>query len=355
MEIDGFFGNYEQLVLDGYLNKSTLGDLVLYNYTDRTTYDRYWTKETLESRGIVYNVKTKECVARPFPKFFNFNEHETTRIEALPEQGFIATEKLDGSLGILFRHEGNYRVTTRGSLHSEQGKIATEMLSQYRLSEVPERLTLCLEIIYPENRVVINYGDRRGLVLLAAFDRHSGEELPWQSLVDLSWMMRMSLPQVYDDSLSSLLAQRLSIPHSNEGWVLRFENGLRVKVKGEDYLRLAKIKATMGPLSIWEAMVVDKIEEYLEELPEELQREAESIFIKLVSLHASLVSEAQLIAKRHNIHLLSLRDKAAIKAMALTIQKEAPEHLRGYLFSIVRGKADKKILLKQIRPRGNVL
>jgi len=38
-------------------------------------------------------------------------------------------------------------------------------------------LTLCFEIILPEYRIVVDYGSREDLVLLAAFDTATGEEI----------------------------------------------------------------------------------------------------------------------------------------------------------------------------------
>ena len=59
----------EDLTRDGYLRKVTNGDLVLFNYTDKTTFERAWqTKYTLHSRGLILNKNTGEVVAKCFPK-----------------------------------------------------------------------------------------------------------------------------------------------------------------------------------------------------------------------------------------------------------------------------------------------
>ena len=106
MLLNADFAALDALVAEGLLGRSELGPLVLYNYTDKCTYERAWTSITMACRGLVFDRHTGECVARPFAKFFNLDEHETTRLAALPiGAGFTAFEKLDGSLGIMFLHE----------------------------------------------------------------------------------------------------------------------------------------------------------------------------------------------------------------------------------------------------------
>lgn len=68
------FEPYEKLVESKYLNKQEMGDLVLYNYSDLTTFSREWNKYTIESRGLILNKVNGETVARPFSKFMNATE-----------------------------------------------------------------------------------------------------------------------------------------------------------------------------------------------------------------------------------------------------------------------------------------
>lgn len=348
------FKALDELVEQGYLTRSTLDHLSLYNYTDKATYDRHWVPETLNNRGAVYDSKTGECVARPFPKFFNLDEHDSTRLATLPRDGFTAFEKLDGSLGILFRHKGKLRVTTRGSLHSDQGAKATEMLAKYNVEKtLGDRITLLFEIIYPSNRIVVPYGEREDLVLIGAYDRVSGDEMPWDWCVAAAATFGMPTAKVYQHSFDELQSQRATMPYTDEGWVLRYPNGLRVKMKGADYLRIHKIISCMGPLAIWEAMMANRIGDYLTEIPEEMRAEAEEIYSALRSQFDALAGEADRLTVDLALRSTNVKDGAATKSAALAIQKNAPEHLRGYLFSVMRGKEDPTILLKHIRPDGN--
>src|SRR5690606_34703132 len=87
-----------------------------------------------------------------------------------------------GSLGILFTPPGKAtraEITTRRRFYSPQGVVATEMLHEkYSHFNAPNRYTLLFEIVYPENRIIVDYGDTEDLVLLGGVDNRSGKPLP---------------------------------------------------------------------------------------------------------------------------------------------------------------------------------
>ena len=91
-------------------------DLLLFNYTPHTQYNKYWTPETLCARGLITDLEGN-IVAFPFPKFFNLHEYD----DELPELPFEVYEKMDGSLGIIYFVNGEPRIATRGSFESDQG------------------------------------------------------------------------------------------------------------------------------------------------------------------------------------------------------------------------------------------
>lgn len=94
---------------------------VVYNYKriEQNVYFRI--PATALFRGSVlrvYNNGEARQVAFPFAKFFNVNETSATRVDALPRERFIATEKLDGTLVIVWvdPDTGELRFNTRGML-----------------------------------------------------------------------------------------------------------------------------------------------------------------------------------------------------------------------------------------------
>ena len=86
--------------------------LLLYVYSDRCVYDAAWDEVTIAARGLILDPAARRIVATPFPKFFNLGEGTQT----LPDLPFETTEKLDGSLIIIFHH-------ARAVAHSHQGRL----------------------------------------------------------------------------------------------------------------------------------------------------------------------------------------------------------------------------------------
>ena len=114
-------------------------------------------------------------IARPLPKFFNLSEYQGTIPDGVPN----IYEKLDGSLIILFHYQGEWEVASRGSFASEQAQMARVLLANYQadLGTIDREYTYLFEIIYPSNRIVVDYGSSRRLVLLAAVHTQTGVEL----------------------------------------------------------------------------------------------------------------------------------------------------------------------------------
>ena len=88
---------------------------------------------SLISRGLILDPVQRLVIATPFPKFFNFNEGGV----ALPDEPFTVSEKLDGSLGILFHHQGKWRITTRGRLEQPARRLGDGASAWPRRSLAP--------------------------------------------------------------------------------------------------------------------------------------------------------------------------------------------------------------------------
>src|SRR5689334_14744679 len=91
--------------------------LTILNYTERCQYERgLWNDVTLACRGLIFNDQ-REVVARPFRKFFNYGQSEAPTFELT--EPCEATDKIDGSLGILYRADDGWSIATRGSFDGE--------------------------------------------------------------------------------------------------------------------------------------------------------------------------------------------------------------------------------------------
>jgi RNA ligase len=269
--------------------------LELYSYSNGCRFDSRWDLFSLLARGLVLDPQAKRVLATPFPKFFNFGE----LITKLPEESFEVTEKVDGSLGIAFHRDDRWVVVTKGSLTSEQGVWATDYLARSIDARALEPgTTYLVEIIYPQNRIVISY-DFEGLVLLGAYDQ-SGRELSRQELRGTSQNAGLRLVESHSyGSLEDLLDVCRGLPREREGFVVRFQGGLRIKIKGEQYCRIHKLISRCTPLALWEAMMAcEDLEQIRRELPEEMTRDFDLIRRALDGKLESLVAEVRTAVER---------------------------------------------------------
>ncbi|MFJ8309950.1 MULTISPECIES: T4 RnlA family RNA ligase [unclassified Streptomyces] len=235
--------------------------LSIYSYTRSCQYEQAWTEVTTRCRGLVVDDTSGMVVAHCLPKFFNVGEHTHGRPYArpLPDEPFEVYDKVDGSLGIAFHYEGRWRVASRGSFTSEQATWATAWLDGRDTATLRPGVTYLAEILYPENRIVVDYGGRRDLVLLAAYDS-AGREIELSRAAD-DWAPVGSVARTWPAMpLAELLERAGANIHADgrtatgtdaEGYVIRYASGLRVKAKISEYVRLHKVLTGITERDVW--------------------------------------------------------------------------------------------------------
>lgn len=232
-------------------------ELAIYNYTEEVQYRNKWNKITLACRGLILNEATGEIVARPWEKFFNFGQMDNRIESTAPVE---VTDKMDGSLGILYRRpDGVFAIATRGSFASEQAIHATNLLNTLYEDYRPDWLadfwieenTYLFEIIYPENRIVVDYGDQDDLVLLGAVSKKYGVYYgPQAAGAQIAWPGPLTESWNYEHFVDAI-----SFPDrkGKEGVVIRSGNKM-VKLKQADYVELHRIVTNLSPKTIWEML-----------------------------------------------------------------------------------------------------
>jgi len=250
--------NFDGKILEEYLAKGLLKrqrhpdlDLYIWNYSEKVQYNKQWNNITKMCRGLVTDFNGN-IVSRSFPKFFNLEEidQDYVNLKSDPlKDPFKVYEKLDGSMGMLFNYVNedylptdeeynNWVFCSRGSFTSTQAlkgyKIFRDKFAYKHLNLLDKNLSYIFEIIYPENRIVLKY-DYTDIILLTAFEKNGTERFDIRNtFIDA----KLSVAKQYN-SLDPYLLKNENV-EGREGYVLVFENGERLKIKYENYLKLHK-------------------------------------------------------------------------------------------------------------------
>lgn len=308
-------------------------DYYIYNYTPKVQYDKLWNDVTIQTRGLILD-SNGTIIARPFKKFFNLGEEYPHEI---PNTSFKVYEKLDGSLGILYWVNDKPYIASRGSFSSDQSIVANEILySNYShfFPKLDRTKTYLFEIIYPENKIVVNYGQTKDLVLLATIDTYSGKE----EEIDQS----LGFPVASLHSIESYEYFKSVGRKNAEGFVLVYDNGFRLKVKHEEYVKLHKIVTQLTPKAIWEYYYLDKVNDLdnlIKDIPDELYPKIKEIRNEIEYKYNQILNECLSVYKEFETR----------KETALYFQKQKYPNV---LFSMLNKNNNlNKIICKHCKPQ----
>jgi RNA ligase len=313
--------------------------LSIYNYTQATQYESKWDEVTLMCRGLVLD-DAGNIIARPFGKFFNYEEV----YNQVPTKGdyVYVQEKMDGSMGILFYYEGEWIMATRGSFTSDQAVKGMEIAKRlFNLDAFEKSITYLCEIIYPENRIVVNYENDERMVLLGCIDCSlDGIEvnvhIPY-------YMNNFDVVKKYNfDDYSTLKGM---ISNNAEGFIVRFSNGDRMKIKGEEYLRLHRIMTNISTTAIWEVLSTGgSMDEILKDVPDEF-------FDKVDEVVKDLCIRFENIKRDYMLYFMDITNR-----IVSTDRKAFAEEAKRYnhpslLFGILDGKDISEGVWRIVKPK----
>lgn len=317
--------------------------LHILNYTERCQYEPgLWSPLTRQCRGLIYHRDTGEVVARPFPKFFNHGQAEAPTLDL--SAPVIVTDKLDGSLGILYPAEGGWAIATRGSFTSEQAQFATDLWRErYADVVVASDLTLLFEIVYPANRIVLDYAGLTDLILLGAVWNESGRSLSPHDPPLANWTGPRAALMPYPTLGAALTAP----PRPNaEGVVIHVPaTDERVKVKQEDYIRLHRIVTGLNERVVWEHLAAGQpIGDLLAPLPDEFHEWTLAVADRLERQHAAVCAE---VADAFDFLHESLPEGWTRKEFAL---RAIAYPFKSHLFAMLDGRDIGPGVWKELRP-----
>jgi RNA ligase len=337
-ELVGSADDLNAAVSDGYVKVTEHPDssgLRIWNYTNHAQFDNAWTAATTVCRGLVTNADGI-VVARPFRKFFNLSQ-----LQSIPVGDFVVQEKMDGSLGIAYMaSDGSIAIATRGSFASEQAIWATNWINASRermewlAKEISLGVTPLFEIVYPENRIVVNYGPKEELIYLTSIHIESGLDTaphaPWPGET-ATYYKGLDI-----ETLCSMERD------NSEGFVLRWECGTRAKIKHEEYVRLHHILTNVSTKTIWELLKSrQSIDRLIDVVPDEFYQWVQETVQQLNLGFTEIEQEC--------LHVLAgVPADEQRKAQADFILQSA--RFPGIVFAMLDGKAYAEKIWAMLRP-----
>lgn len=340
-------------ILQPYLEKKLISErehpekksVKIYNYTPTCQYSQTWDEITSQCRGLIIDWETNEILANPFPKFFNYEEHLLTG-KPLPNGIPTIYEKMDGWLGILYWLNDRPYVATRGSFESIGAKWATKWFrDNIYWASIDRNFTHLFEIISPETKIVVNY-DFQGLVHIATRHTLSGIEqfdtnrLP-KLLTGANMQTAKTLVITKNDQYHNLDMLKSFEKPNEEGFVLVWPTGFRLKIKFNEYIRLHKILTNISQKVIWEYLKDSQnLDVLLDRVPDEFYQWVKKYVTILETEFKNIQTITETIVKH---------------AKTLTTRKEQAEYLKtqehsNVSFAMLDNKKYQQIIWKMLKP-----
>lgn len=307
-----------------------LAGLVGLKYDEETVYSRNWDFNSLISRGIVYS--GKEIVAFPFVKFFNYeeifesdsklrsvlnqandflsNNYNNHAFEINFDNSFYVTEKIDGCLGIAFFWNNEWFMKTGGDFDNFQSIWGTKKLNTHDVSKLDTEYTYLFEIVDKEEiHPLTKYYDE-DIYLIGKINKHNGIEAKLDDLIYTAKSLNFRMPKIFNfNDLNEVYSYAKSMSPEHEGVVVTFYNGFKLKIKGNEFLKIQRIYHNLSKKNIFEAIKYEKSFEIDPGLiPEE--------FPNYRVLASDFVYELNLLYRQIDLAVELISENKAIKDMS---------------------------------------
>jgi len=201
-----------------------------------------------ECRGLLFYPDGR-IMSRRLHKFFNVNERDETAAHKVDlGRPHVILEKLDGSMITPVYTEAGIRWGTKMGITdvSQQAEAFVlrnggyqEFAAECRIAGVTPIFEWCSR----KQRIVVDYPEDQ-LVLIAMRDNVTGAYTPYQTMKGLGSYWHIPVVRAYAGTSHNMqsLVDETRATEGMEGWIIRFDDGQMLKVKGEWYLRIHKTK-----------------------------------------------------------------------------------------------------------------
>lgn len=351
----------ELLTLLGLILASTTykqhGSYVLMKYT-KSIWAVSWNSLSLHARGKVLDIHDHHVVAYPFDKFFNLDENPWTSQDYVRRliahsQEINVTEKKDGTAIIVTNTGSELLIHTSGDWDNAFTRTAHALFqAQYPLfyHQAPTGYTFIFELIVPDNKIVVDYGQEKALYLLAMRNLSTQAMESHEKLEEIAQKFALPLPTVYRfSSLDEFLTMRTKRNNQvAEGWVfrLRFHQGeFLFKLKYEQYFELHHFYEDTSLKRVYNAWCENKLDDMLPSLNQENKEKAlgflaeilvqlkdydtqlDALVTQIHGQYGTQIPFAQ-VSKTYQTHFLKMYLFARLRGNPITVTDQPPTYAK---------------------------
>lgn len=239
-----------------YIQEKTFDHISSFNFTKQAFYDKKWDEQTVQARGLYINTEIGKIVARGYTKFFNINEREETRLEALQRklQFPITTYvKENGFLGLISYDEKTDKliITSKSDMNSIAAEwfktIFATNLSVTQIDKIKDyakeyNVTFVFECVDMKNDPhVIKYDDDKIFLLDIVHNQLEFKKYEYEDMCNVANNIglvhkekahEIATWQEFYDWYYEVIANDYQYNGQNiEGFVIEDSNGYMVKLK----------------------------------------------------------------------------------------------------------------------------
>jgi len=220
-----------------------------------------------ECRGLVFDLDGN-LINRRYHKFFNVNERDETRFEAVDfSQPHVILDKLDGSMVSPCRVNGHIRWMTKMGI-TDTSMQSEVHVAKYRIYEefaghfLDNGYTPVFEWVSRQSRIVLDY-PQDSLILTALRHNVTGRYMPYHEMVGVAEYWDMPLVRAYDFQDANIVDIVRGM-EDTEGVVVRFDSGHMLKVKADWYVLRHKSKdAITREKNVLDYIVNERVDDVL--------------------------------------------------------------------------------------------
>jgi len=310
-----------------------------------------------ECRGLLFYPDGR-IMMRRLHKFFNLFERDETQLHNVDfNQGHVILEKLDGSMitplivGDRMRWATKMGITDV-ALPVEEFVASNMHIEKFAWCMVKNGYTPIFEWVSRKQKIVIDYPVDR-LVLIAVRNTITGEYTLYDDMLEMGKVWGIDVVKAYEgtaDNMEMLIAETRDLKGA-EGYVIRFDDGMMLKLKAEEYVRFHKTKDSLTlEKNVVELLINDKLDDAKGFMQDEDRKRVEAFENRFWLGIMETVDRYNALWREICAHKLD-RKRFALERMPALKNKDP--HAAGIVFGLFDGKITRDLVVDIIKKNCN--